>query len=87
LSYFVKSKARRRLLALLWREGQRGSVGELAAMAAVAFGSAYREFREMLRYQRGVEVFAADMSHRAAELLRQLARSSPRMVVPRGIFA
>ena len=31
----------------------------------------------------GVEVFAADMSHPGAELMRQLAQTSPRMVVPR----
>jgi hypothetical protein len=91
LPYLVKSKTRRRLLALLWGEGRRGSVGELAALAGVAFGSAYRELHEMLRYQLvatevvdGVEVFAADMSHPGAELMRQLAQSSPRMVVPRG---
>lgn len=90
LSYLVKSKTRRRLLALLWDEERRGSVGELAEHAAVAFGSAYRELHEMLRYQLvtsevvdGVEVFKADMNHPAAELMRQLARSSPRMVVPR----
>ena len=91
LSYLVKSKTRRRLVALLWGEERRGSVGELAALAAVAFGSAYRELHEMLQYQLvtsevvdGVEVFAADMTHPGAELMRQLAQSSPRMVVPRG---
>jgi hypothetical protein len=90
LQFLVTSKARRRLLSLLWGEGRQGSVSELAEMASVAFGSAYRELHEMRRHQLarsemvdGVEVFSADQSHPGAEVLRQLAHSRPRPGVPR----
>lgn len=86
LTYLVKSKARRRLLLLLWGEArhaagmpQRGSVTELADAVGISFGSAHKELAEMKRLQLvtaaqvdGKEVFAANHAHPHAAVLRAL---------------
>lgn len=79
LQYLVTSKARRRLLTLLWGERARGSVVDLAKRADVAFASAHAELREMQRLQLacsehvgGREVFSANLNHPEANALRAL---------------
>ncbi len=47
LSYLVSGRARRRLLELLWGDGTRGSVSELARRAGLSFASAHRELEGM----------------------------------------
>ena len=47
LSYLVTSRARRRLLRLLWAEGAAGSVSDLARTAGLSFASAHRELAAM----------------------------------------
>jgi DNA-binding MarR family transcriptional regulator len=81
LRFLVKSKARRRLLALLWEQDVRGSVSELAERAGVAFAAAHRELREMRQYglvrverDGARDVYFADRNHPDAELLEQLLR-------------
>lgn len=49
LEFLVTSKARRRMLLLLWQERATGSVAELADAAGVGVASAYRELRAMER--------------------------------------
>jgi hypothetical protein len=70
LDFLITSKARRRLLSLLWREKKSGAVSELAELADVAFASAHAELKEMQRLQlvtsalaHGKEVFAANFAH------------------------
>ena len=81
LQFLVTSKARRRLLVLLWGEKKRGSVTELAELADVSFASAHAELREMQRLQLvrvvrdGKEVFSANLEHPQADFLAQLASS------------
>lgn len=79
LEYLVKSKVRRRLLLLLWAENQRGSVAELADRAGVSFASAHDELKAMRRarvvlseHQSGKEVYAANVDHPEAHVLRAL---------------
>jgi hypothetical protein len=80
LQYLVKSKARRRLLTLLWGNGAvSGTVAQLAAHAHVAFGSAYHELHEMKLLglvtsarEDGGEVFRANKGSPYARLLRDL---------------
>ncbi|HTJ42304.1 MAG TPA: hypothetical protein VL463_09440 [Kofleriaceae bacterium] len=83
LAYLVTSKARRRLLALLWGEKVKGTVTELADRANVSFPSAYRELREMERWGLAVSThdengttFVADESNPDADLLVRLAKST-----------
>src|SRR5262249_49168876 len=90
LQLLVTSRARRRLLQLLWGEGARGSAAELAEKAGVGFASAYRELKAMGRYQvvassheGGKDVYAANLEHADADVLRRLATSRPRMAPPR----
>ena len=84
LDFLVTSKARRRLLLLLWAEGARGSVSELAARAGVGFASAYRELQAMRRLDlvhalrsHGAVTFEANTGHPQAGPLRQLLEVSP----------
>lgn len=79
LKYLVASKARRRLLLLLWREQARGSVSELAERADVAFATAHAELRAMqhaglvtTEHDGRKEVFRANASHPAATALLAL---------------
>lgn len=83
LDFLVTSRARRRLLDLLWRGGERGSVSELAGLAGVSFRSAHRELNEMLgvglatrSWVGNATVFQAARAHPRARLLRELLRSS-----------
>lgn len=91
LQYLVASKARRRLLVLLWGEGKRGSASQLADLAGVRFAGAYRELRAMLRHRLvnsthvdGVEIYSANLDHPDAGLLRRLVATRPALVPPRG---
>jgi hypothetical protein len=84
LSYLVTSKARRRLLTLLWVEQVTGTTAELAARAHVSFASAYRELRAMQRWDLVVSelgndgtTYAANHSHPDADVLRRLAVPVP----------
>ncbi len=84
LSFLVTSRARRRLLVLLWDEGKRGSAVDLAEAAGVGFASAYRELKAMVRHglavttrEAGRDVYRANQDHPEHDLLRRLARSSP----------
>ncbi|MBI5499762.1 MAG: hypothetical protein HY907_05935 [Deltaproteobacteria bacterium] len=79
LGYLVTSKARRRLLELLWGQGARGSVTELAKRAGVGFANAYRELHAMKRLglavserKTGAETFRAGERHPLAAALRAL---------------
>ncbi|MEO6951368.1 MAG: hypothetical protein ABI321_06105 [Polyangia bacterium] len=83
LEFLVTSKARRRLLLLLWAEGARGSASELAARAGVGFASAYRELQGMRRLDLvhalrsdGALTFEANTSHPQARALKQLLEVS-----------
>ena len=87
----MTSKARRRLLSLLWGEEVRGSASQLADRAGVRFAGAYRELRDMLRYQlvdsvyeEGVQVYFANPDHPESDLLRRLVASRPPIAPPRG---
>jgi hypothetical protein len=91
LQYLVASKARRRLLTLLWGDGAHGSASQLAELAGVRFAGAYRELRGMLRHQLvnsthvgGVEIYAANLDHPDADLLRRLVATGPVLTPPRG---
>lgn len=82
LEFLVRSKARRRLLTLLWDEGARGSVSALAEEAGLAFATAHSELKEMhhfglVRVERegATDVYAANDEHPEADLLRSLLRS------------
>jgi hypothetical protein len=82
LEFLVRSKARRRLLTLLWGEGARGTVSALAEEAGLAFASAHSELKEMHRFglvrverEGATDVYAANGEHPEADLLRALLRS------------
>jgi hypothetical protein len=88
LQYLVRSKVRRRLLALLWGEQKRGSVAELADLAGVAFAGAHGELKAMHRAQLAVsrreggkEVYAANFDHPEAATLRALVSADARQAV------
>jgi len=79
LQFLVTSKARRRLLLLLWTEQVSGSASELAERAGVGFASAYRELHAMLRLElvraertQGAVVFSANHQHPQARALTTL---------------
>jgi hypothetical protein len=88
LSYLVTSRARRRLLRLVWMDGAVGGVSDLARQAGVSFASAHRELAAMraeglARAERaGAElVYRAHPGYRQAGLVRRLLReegSAPR---------
>ena len=88
LSYLVPSRARRRLLRLLWAEGAEGSVSGLARRAGVSFAAAHRELAAMraesvARAERsGADlVYRANPGYRPAGLVRRLLRED---AVPSG---
>jgi hypothetical protein len=90
LAYLVTSKARRRLLELLWLHDASGSASELARRARVGFSTAYRELKAMesfglvaVRGDGGREIYAAASDHPAADLLRQLVATKPSSAAPR----
>jgi hypothetical protein len=79
LEYLVPGKSRRRLLELLWRDGESGSVSQLARLAGLSFSGAHRELQAMGRAglavrdaSGGAPVFRANTAHPEAELLKQL---------------
>jgi hypothetical protein len=81
LSYLVPSRARRRLLRLLWAEEAEGSVSGLARRAGVCFAAAHRELAAMraegaARAERsGADlVYRANPGYRPAVLVRRLLR-------------
>ncbi len=87
LDYLVTSKARRRLLLLLWVEGAHGSASALADRAGVGFASAYRELQAMRRLdlvstqrEGGALAFAANQAHPMADTLVKLL--SPTSLTP-----
>jgi hypothetical protein len=89
LAYLVTSKARRRLLELLWRRGATGTASELAKQARISFTSAYRELKLMERFglamssvDDGREVYAAATDHPDADLLRGLVSAPQRSAAP-----
>ncbi len=79
LDFLVTSKARRRMLLLLWSEGRSGSASDLAERAGVGFASAYRELQAMRRLDlavakrcSGVVLFSANERHSLRRQLRAL---------------
>jgi hypothetical protein len=86
LDFLVTSKARRRLLQLLWGLEQAGSASQLAELAGVGFASAYRELRAMQAQglvvtdrQGGAQVYRANRTHPLADALRAMvAAPAPR---------
>lgn len=86
LDFLVTSKARRRLLQLLFR-GESGSVTALAERASIGFASAYRELRAMQALDlvtserdQGAEVFRVNAAHPLADAIRALATAPTRPV-------
>jgi hypothetical protein len=79
LDFLVTSKARRRLLDLLWRQDATGSTAQLAARARVGFASAYRELLAMhaqglvtAERQGSAHVYRANRTHPLAGALHAL---------------
>jgi Fe2+ or Zn2+ uptake regulation protein len=79
LAYLVTSKARRRVLELLWRRHAVGTASDLAKLARVSFASAYRELKLMEAFglaatttEHGREVYAAATGHPQADLVSRL---------------
>ncbi|MFH1437757.1 MAG: hypothetical protein ABIJ56_18765 [Pseudomonadota bacterium] len=82
LNYLVQSGIRRKLLVVLWRGKEKGSVSDLARMAGVSFAGAYGELKSMegtglARSSRvgSATVYQADTSHPQAGILRMLMRT------------
>lgn len=80
--FLVTSKARRRLLQLLWGRGEEGTASALARSAGIGFASAYRELRAMhalglVTFERrsADATYRANASHPLAEALRALVGS------------
>ena len=82
LQFLVTSKARRRLLQLLWGEGERGSATRLADEAGLAFATAHSELKAMRQF--GLvrvtrvgrsDVYAANFDHPEGEALKVLLRA------------
>jgi len=87
LEYLVTSKARRRMLLLLWSERARGSTSELAEKAGVAFASAHTELKAMqslglVSSERAgnKEVFFANTEHFDAHTVESVVETA---VLPR----
>ena len=90
LSFLVTSKARRRLLELLWLHEATGTASELARRARVGFSTAYQELKAIesfglvsVRGEGAREVYAAAKDHPDADLLRRLVASKPSSAAPR----
>lgn len=82
--YLVRSKARRRLLALLWSDARSGTATDLASHARISFASAYRELQAMKRWELVTvthgpdgDVYRARLEHPDADLLRRLVTPTP----------
>ncbi len=82
LEYLVTSKVRRRLLLLLWGEGERGTASELAGRIDAAFASTHSELKAMERAllivakrEDGRDVYAANFDHPEAATLRRLVEA------------
>lgn len=85
LDFLVTTKARRRMLQLLWGRGESGSASYLAEQAGVGFANAYRELRAMAALdlvttsrERGAEVYRANREHPLAASLQALVASPVR---------
>ena len=83
LEYLVTSKARRRMLQLLWGRRERGSAAQLAERAGVGFANAYRELRAMVALDlaastrvHGAVVYRANPRHPHAAALRALVAAT-----------
>jgi len=79
LDFLVTSKARRRLLRLLWGRDETGSASHFAALANVGFASAYRELRAMQAQglvvaarRGGTQAYRANHAHPMADALRAM---------------
>lgn len=90
LDYLVTSKARRRMLQLLWGQDATGSATELAERAGVGFASAWRELRAMQAIELVVssregsaEVFRANRAHPLGRALAAIVRGPARTVASR----
>lgn len=88
LSWLVGSKARRRMILLLFGEHASGSATDLARRARVGFASAYRELRAMRALglvvsarKKGAEVYEANAGHPLAPALTALATTDARAPV------
>lgn len=89
LNFLVSSKVRRALLELLWADGNRGSVVQLAREARVGYASAYRELKAMVRNQLavrvvddGVETYTANVDYPYADVVRRLVATRPQVAAP-----
>lgn len=83
LQFLVTSKARRRLLQVLWGEGARGSASELADEAGLAFATVHAELKAMrqfglVRVERDGrrDVYTANLEHPQGDALKALLRGS-----------
>lgn len=83
LQFLVRSKARRRLLTLLWVEKARGSVSELAEEAGLGFATAHAELKQMRQYGLARlerdgrrDVYVANFAHPEGDVLEALLRGS-----------
>ncbi len=92
LTSLVTSSTRRRLVVALWKDGQAGSVSDLARLAGVSFAGAYRELRAMERAglaacsrTGSAAVYRADRAHPQAAVMDALldapAPGRPRRLV------
>ena len=84
LGFLVTSKARRRLLQLLWGQDASGSTTDLATRAHVGFASAYRELQAMeglglvvTERPGSAEVYRANRAHPLADALGALVAPAP----------
>src|SRR5690242_15268985 len=84
LDFLVTSRARRRLLDVLWRQEAAGSTAQLAERAGVGFASAYRELRAMeakslveTEREGSALVYRANHAHPLADALRAVV-AAPR---------
>lgn len=87
IEYLIRSRTRRSLLTLLWRDGEQGTVSELARLAGVSFAAAHTELVAMARARLARRKggsnarFVANLDHPDEALLRALFSSR---VPPRG---
>ena len=89
LQFLVKSKARRRLLTLLWVDEARGNVSALANEAGLAFATAHVELKEMRQFELAnveregrSDVYFANFTHPQSAVLKALLLGSKREVEP-----
>lgn len=79
LEFLVTSRARRRMLRVLWADREQGSITRLAARAGIGFASAWRELRAMQAHDLVVasarddpQVYRANLAHPLAGTMRAL---------------